>query len=396
MHKWKGYFWLTSLVAGLLLLGYLVSMSPKEVDWRESYSLKHDRPMGTKLVRQAAATLFPDQALRDLRRGVATYFGEEVPGKVNLIFLNNRLDPHVADWEQVLAMAEAGSTVFMAARDFSDSILVALDFSVAYEGMGFLSGGDSLGCNFTNRKLRSAGSYWYPRPRGVHYFESYDSLHTTVLGINHMGQTNYVRIRRGAGCFLVHCQPELFTNHALLRANNADYIFKAWSYLPVAATYFDEKYKAGIPVVQSELHYILQEPALRWAWQLAVLGLLLFFIFHGKRKQRAIPVLPVVENTSLQFVDTLARLYYRKGNHLDIARKRYAAFLDHLRSRYFLDTDLEPALLSEELAAKSGLPSRSTLALIKQGRQLKQLGNLSREELHRFNRQLEYFYLNAL
>lgn len=211
-----------------------------------------------------------------------------------------------------------------------------------------------------------------------------------------MGQTNYVRIRRGAGHFLVHCQPELFTNHALLRADNAEYIFKAWSYLPVAPTYFDERYKAGIPVVQSELHFIFQEPALRWAWQLAVLGLLLFFIFHGKRKQSAIPVLPQAENTSLQFVDTLARLYYRKGNHLDIARKRYAAFLEHLRTRYFLDTGLDPALLSEELALKSGLSARSMLALIKQGEQLKQLQQLSREDLHRFNRQLEYFYLNAL
>ena len=396
MHKWKGYLWLTSLVAGLLLLGYWVSRSPGEVDWRESYSLKHDRPMGTKLVHRAASTLFPDQPLRDFRRGLAIYFGEEVPGDVNLLYLNNRLNPHADDWERILAMAEAGSTVFMAARDFSDSVCVALGFSIAYEGPGFFSGGDSLGCNFTNRKLRSARSYWYPRPRGVHYFERYDSLHTTVLGINHMGQTNYVRIRRGAGHFLVHCQPELFTNHALLRADNAEYIFKAWSYLPVAPTYFDERYKAGIPVVQSELHFIFQEPALRWAWQLAVLGLLLFFIFHGKRKQSAIPVLPQAENTSLQFVDTLARLYYRKGNHLDIARKRYAAFLEHLRTRYFLDTGLDPALLSEELALKSGLSARSMLALIKQGEQLKQLQQLSREDLHRFNRQLEYFYLNAL
>src|SRR5690554_1985848 len=106
MHKWKGYLWLTSLVAGLLLLGYWVSRSPGEFDWRESYSLKHDRPMGTKLVRQAAATLFPDQPLRDLRRGLAIYFGEEVPGDVNLLYLNNRLNPHADDWEWILAMAE--------------------------------------------------------------------------------------------------------------------------------------------------------------------------------------------------------------------------------------------------------------------------------------------------
>ena len=57
-----------------------------------------------------------------------------------------------------------------------------------------------------------------------------------------------------------------------------------------------------------------------------------------RRKQRYIPVVAKPKNDSLDFVKTIGRLYYDKGDHKNLSRKMGAFFLEHVRSRYKLPT----------------------------------------------------------
>ena len=61
-------------------------------------------------------------------------------------------------------------------------------------------------------------------------------------------------------------------------------------------------------------------------------------MFEGKRKQRVIPVIKPLQNTSLEFVETVGMLYYQKGTNIDIARKKIQFFLDNIRTRYNIAT----------------------------------------------------------
>ena len=61
---------------------------------------------------------------------------------------------------------------------------------------------------------------------------------------------------------------------------------------------------------------------------------------QGKRKQRIIPVITPLKNTSLEFVETIGRLYYQKGTRSGIAHKKIIFFLDFIRTRYNIATNV--------------------------------------------------------
>jgi len=77
-------------------------------------------------------------------------------------------------------------------------------------------------------------------------------------------------------------------------------------------------------------------------------------VFEAKRKQRVIPILPPLPNTSLEFVTTIGNLYYRNGNHKDIADKKIAFLLEQIRTRYKLRTNELDEAFFEALSSKSG------------------------------------------
>jgi hypothetical protein len=53
------------------------------------------------------------------------------------------------------------------------------------------------------------------------------------------------------------------------------------------------------PLSMSPMRFILNNPPLRYAWYLLLLGLLIFVLFNAKRKQRIVPVIEPLKNTSL-------------------------------------------------------------------------------------------------
>jgi hypothetical protein len=121
----------------------------------------------------------------------------------------------------------------------------------------------------------------------------------------------------------------------------------------------------------------------------------MLMFFGSKRVQRPIPVIKRPQNTSLSFIETMARLYYRRHDHLDIARKRFTYFLEFLRSRYFINTAVDENRIISEVSRKSGVSERSVAALFSMGNRLHNLKQISQEDLEQFNRQIEFFYNNC-
>ncbi len=384
------------LAVGLILLVVAIVYAPQPVDWTSSYSRRHSVPLGMSLVYEVSDDLFPNQEVRVANGGIANFLEDAIPLKTNLIFINDQLEMDREDWTKVLDVASAGNHVFLSAERFSQNITDTLAFEIV-QGVPLprILLNDSVGYNFTNKRLKIAGDYWYSRAITNNYFSRYDSLKTSVLGYNHMGRTNFIRTRYGEGAIYIHCNPIAFTNYHLISGNKREYIFKALSYLPVATTIWDEKYKAGAPVLVSQMRFVLENKALRMAWYLFLVGVALFMIFQGKRRQRAIPVVVAPKNTSLDFVETIARLYFLNQNHLNIAQKRYQYFLDYLRSRYYLNTSLSESRLIEETSRKSGVPERTLASIFRMAANIEKVQQISHEDLHQFNRQLEFFYKNC-
>ena len=384
------------LIIGLIVMVAAIIYSPKKVDWRPSYSKRHSLPLGMDLVFKVSEKLFPGKDLVVVHRGVADFFGEELPSNSNFLLVNDLLEIEQKDWSKLMPAVEAGNMVLMAADRFSPTLVDSLGIDIRYaEPLPLEILSDSVGFNFANRRLKVAGNFWYSQAVTNNRFVHYDSLRTTVLGYNNKGATNYIRVKHGQGFFYINCNPIVFTNYHLLDRSNSDYIFRALSYLPVATTYWDEKYKSGAPALVSEMGYILNNRELRIAWYLFLSGVILYFVFQGKRKQRPILVINSPSNSSLDFVESVARLYYINGDHLNIAKKRYLYFLDFLRSKLFLDTSLHESRLIEECSRKSGVPERTFASIFRMARNMDKVDKITLEDLHQFNRQLEFFYKNC-
>jgi len=59
-------------------------------------------------------------------------------------------------------------------------------------------------------------------------------------------------------------------------------------------------------MVRTPLKYILSQESLKWAYYILIVSIIVYIIFQGKRKQRVIPLIPPLKNTTLEFVRIIA------------------------------------------------------------------------------------------
>ena len=186
---------------------------------------------------------------------------------------------------------------------------------------------------------------------------------------------------QGRGRLVLVSTPLLFTNYGILDDGARPYVLRLMNLLADRATVRLDASMAGGAVVGSEadrhnataLSFIVAQPALRWAYYTLLVGIVLFFIFTARRRQRVIPVIEAPENHDMEFVKLIGRLYFERHDNADLVLKRYAALTDTLRTDADIDlTDrrhLEDSL--EQVAQLTGLPVAHIRALVTEIRDLR-------------------------
>jgi hypothetical protein len=225
------------------------------------------------------------------------------------------------------------------------------------------------------------------------FFSSFDTLNTTVLGVNEQKEATFIKVSFGAGHLFLSSTPLAFTNYSMLQGNKNQYVAKALSYLPVSEVFWDEHYKINRIHSSSPLKVILNHEPLSWAYFIAIGSLLLFMAFEAKRRQRTIPVIEPVTNTTLEFVDTVGMLYYQHGNHRNIALKKITYFLDFIRNKYYLQTNRIDEKFIEGLSEKSGISREKVKKVIVLIEKTNEKKTLSEDELIHLNSVLEDFII---
>ena len=120
--------------------------------------------------------------------------------------------------------------------------------------------------------------------------------------------------------------------------------------------------------------------------------LLFFMIFEAKRKQRIIPIIKPLTNTTLEFVSTIGNLYYQRGDHKNIADKKIQFFFDYIHSNYFMSTAQRDETFSSVLARKSGVKEQTVKSLLEMIHEILSRNTISQDELKSLNKLLEHFY----
>ncbi|PHI19433.1 hypothetical protein CEQ90_13005 [Lewinellaceae bacterium SD302] len=231
-----------------------------------------------------------------------------------------------------------------------------------------------------------------------------------ILGTLDSNRVNFIRLRYGEGELLVHTNPELFTNYYLTDSSRYHYALGVLSYLGDGPVIWDE-YARNYHLPPSQrnqsnynpnggrnlftenhaLRYILEQPPLALAWYLLLIGGFLYVIFRGKRRQRIVPFRTKPENSSRQFVDTIARLAYQHGNHAQLAKREITMLRQYLQERFQVRWP-EGKELPDDTALRTGLPQEVVDHAARQIRFVDQRDYIEEGDLMLFYRAIHPIY----
>jgi hypothetical protein len=392
--KEKRYLYILGFLTLIAILYKLVQ--PKPVDWSESYSSTDKKPFGAYILRDQLSVLFPYHEISENQLPIF-----EAPlnyDEKNWIFINSEFSIDQFETQFLMDEVEFGSHVFISAWNMENSFSDSLGFKLTQQFPYINPSANSLDSllkkplNFVNPELKTQNGWDFPIALNEVYFSEFDTSKTVVLGSDNRNNINFIKIEHGDGAFFLHTSPFLFTNYFLKNQDKYDYAFKALSYLPETDTYWDEYYKVGKLAYSSPFRFIVSKPNLKRAWFLALIGLVLYLFFKSKRMQRAIPEIKPLSNTSIEFAKTIGNLHLNKGTHKDLFKKKYAFFLDYIRTNLNIDTnDLNSEMISK-VSQRAGLPEEETQELFNRIELFSTKEAVTDNELKSITEQIDNFY----
>jgi hypothetical protein len=282
------------------------------------------------------------------------------PQSATYLFINNSFSSTRLETPALLKFAAAGNDVFIAAERFEGGLLRALgvrllDVDAASAPTARVP--DSVRVQFASAALSSA-VLRLPASAASSRLALRPGRNGTTLATDAAGRSVLLRLDRGRGHVYLCTVPLAFTNYFVLPPRRRAFALAALSYLPTGRpVWWDEYQKQGREGEQSVLRVLFSHPSLHTAYYLLWVTAVLFIFIEARRRQRIIPVIKPLPNTTLLFTRTVASLYQQGRNHQRIAEKKTALFLDYLRTRFHEPTpDLGDEDFRERLSQKSGVP----------------------------------------
>ncbi|MES2410983.1 MAG: DUF4350 domain-containing protein [Bacteroidota bacterium] len=351
-------FFLLVLIAFFI---YIDAIRPKPIDWKPSYDLRDKIPFGLYIFDRESEKILSSNKIKKESKTIYEFldplYDADTLVKDYIIkgTILNICDNYIIDDEstkELFYFVSHGNNAFLSVQNlpkiFTDSLKIGI------ESQFDLS--NKVDCWLANPALGNK-KYNLNQGAGSYYFSKIDTIKATVLGYQGTDKKkyiNFIKVPHRQGNFYIHLQPTAFTNYHLLKDNHSEYAEKIVSYVPKGNLYWMVKDQNGLIESDSPYRYILSQPALRWAWYLFLIGILIFMIFNAKRKQRVIPIIKPLSNTTVDFTKTIGNLYYQEGDHQNLVDKKIIYFLERIRNEYLIETSVLDENFVKKLHAKTG------------------------------------------
>ncbi len=389
----KYYF----ILASVLFLFVTVQLfAPKPIDWTPTYLHNDKNPFGAFVTNELIKPLFQ----KTIKHTNFTIYelNDSIKSAENIICISDRLDLDKESTKVLLNKVSEGAHALLSANYFSGAFKDTLNLNtidVYFDGLvkPGTAQHDTTDLKFLLPHFEKKG-YYYRTENISYFFTTTDSLKKKafIIATNAWNKPVTLRIPWGKGYFILNTTPLAFTNNYFLSDQNFDFATKTLSFLPKGVTWWTSYYQNGKMEPQSPLRYILSKEALQWAYYVGITGLLLFIFFEGKRRQRIIPIVNPLTNTTLEFVQTIGNMYLYANNHKAIAEQKIIYFLDQARTKHFLKTESGDAFV-EQLAKKSGNDLQQTQKLFALIKVIQNTQSITKQSLLDLNQQIENFNL---
>ncbi len=346
----------------VLILALIVAMDiskPKPINWEPSYGVNDKIPFGLYVLDHELEKMTGQKVMR-FKESPYEYFESrydydslvnnyKVKGTFLYISDTKIIDSESA--QEILYFVSHKNAAFISMKEFPKVILDSLKVETNFE----LKLSDSIQKLWLSNQKLGTKKYSLKEEVGPDYFGKFDTLTTKVLGYQNgdAKRVNFIKVNYNGGEIYLHTQPAAFTNYHLLKDNHKEYAEKVLSYLPKNDIHWLSG-RSNSVMTDSELNFIFKNPALKSAWLLFMIGMLFFMIFNAKRKQRIVPIIKPLPNTTVDFTKTIGNLYYQEGDHTTIIDKKIIYFLERVRNEFLMDTSKLDADFIKRLHQKSG------------------------------------------
>ncbi len=404
---------------------YLYTISPT-LNWSPNYNHTSSSPYGNELLYNVMRDLCPEKKFTTIEEPLIyhPYFNKAEATNNIYFFSGNSFSPDRSTIASLRDFINKGNQIFIAANQvstfFLDSILTEqLNDSILENGLSFTE------CmSFTpslihpqlqvkkNPVIRfkvfqaslpfSTGyvpdiffntNYWRSDYYKIGYFRA-DKKEN---------YTNYIKIRVGLGWLHLYTTPLVFTNYYLRKKEVFDYAQKVFIHLEPGDVYWHVNTygsmgdnEEGIAVSgQNPFGVLLSFASFRYAWYSFIGAIILFCIFGFKRRQRAIPVLEKNTNTSVEFAETIAKLYLADGRHKNIANQKFRYFFNFVRTKYGINLKANLPDDKKRLSYLSKVPIEHLDKIVFNHAKMVSLPNTTLEELNESVYLINGFYRSS-
>lgn len=379
------------LIGGsLLLILYMVAEynQPKAINWNTTYSSVDKIPFGSYVLYNRLNDIYPQTKVIAMNDPIYNLIVDDSIQNSAVLIVADDININEYDYDKLTSYIKKGNNVFIAANYFGTFLKKKLKIENNTEmrknGQTYL--------NLLSKNLRDS-TYLVDRNSTNGYFSKFDTVKAVMLGQNGYDHASYIKFPMGKGALFLNANPLMFTNYSLLQEPGASYSAKALSFLPTQKKLiWDEYYTKGRDGEESTMRVFLSHPPLRWAFYLVAFGLLIFVVYQSKRRQRIIPIIPPVSNTSVEFATTVGQVYYEQHDNSNIAQKKVTYFLEYIRQRYNLKTSVLDAEFIQTLTKKSGAEFKLVGELFYQVALIQTGGKVSNDDLITLNHNIEQFY----
>lgn len=395
------------ILAGVLLtliavLIYLESSQEDPINWYSSYSKSDKIPYGTFVLYNTLKETTEKDNFKEISYPPYEFLADSTHQEGTYFFVNSYISFDEAESLQLLDWVSRGNTLYIGAAGIGKTILDTLSLETdAFYQLDNLEREPHL--ELVHPDLKKEHPYLLDIDIQTSYFNEVDTLQTIVLGeYDYIKNKDSLTLREpkvhfikqtfGEGTIIIHLMPDVFTNYFMLHNSNYRYTEAALKYIPEGDTIFwDNYYKNGKEVQTSPLYMLFKNRYLKWAYYMLIIGVALWVLFEGKRKQRAIPIITPLPNQTLAFTKTIAGMYLEKQDHKSIALHQINHFMEYIREEYVMQTADRGLDFIERLASKSNNTQEDTKRLMDYITSIGQKYPITKEELLKLNTLIEAF-----
>lgn len=394
----RGKLYITLIAITVLTIIALEMTKPKQINWFESYALHHKIPFGSFVFKEQLQRV--SKKVKLVERPPFEYLKSN-SANGTYIFYNDVINFGREELNSLLDWVDKGNTLLVSATDFEPMLLDTLHLkTLSVNTIGNFN--NEYKVQLVNPRLDN-NSFKYDKPTTFYHFNKIDTLKTNVVGFidayrNPQEEAikdslvNIIKQPFGDGTIILSTFPQAFTNYFILKTPNHNYTASLLSYINTDEPIFvDTYYKSGKKFYTSPMYLFLNNRALKWAYYIVLICVLIYIVFEGKRKQRAIPIITPLKNQTVSFTRTIANMYYEKGKNKDIAKHKIQHFLEYIRNTMYLQTATIDAEFIKNLAARSNNTLEDTETVFNFISNIEKQTTVNNIELERLNTLIDNF-----